>query len=264
MSHEHRLICFIEMLTPQLHVEGAIARITLRRPAQANRLGPEDLAAITEHVTVVNATPEVLVLVVAAEGRSFCSGFDISQIGRSQGAGGAVTFDRTVDAIEDCRPATIALLQGGVYGGATDLALACDFRIGVHGIDMFMPAARLGIHFYRRGLERYVSRLGLDQAKRLFLTAERIEAEEMKAIGFLTHLVAPELLTETGHRLANTLAGMAPLPLAGMKKHLNRIGRGALDPGELQRDYDACLASIDVAEGQSAWAAKRPPRFIGR
>ena len=72
--------------------------------------------------------------------------------------------------LEMARPVTVAALHGGVYGGATDLALACDFRVGAHGIDMFMPAARLGLHYYRSGLERYVSRLGLDNAKRLFLT----------------------------------------------------------------------------------------------
>ena len=65
------------------------------------------------------------------------------------------------NALEDARPVTLALIQGGVYGGGTDLALACDFRFGTPEADMFMPAARLGLHFYPRGLERYVSRLGV-------------------------------------------------------------------------------------------------------
>src|SRR3546814_15552319 len=75
------------------------------------------------------------------------------------------------------------LFRSGVYGGATDLALTCEFRLGVEGMDMFMPPVRLGLHFYRGGLERYVTRLGLNNAKRLLLTAERIGAEEMKEIG---------------------------------------------------------------------------------
>jgi len=168
-----------------------------------------------------------------------------------------------VNALEDARPVTIALLQGGVYGGATDLALACDFRLGSTATEMFMPAARLGLHFYRRGLERYVSRLGVDQAKRLFLTAEKIDAREMQAIGFLTHLTSPDALHESAAQLAATLAAMAPLALLGMKKNLNRIARGTLDADDLRRDIERTAASRDLLEGRAAWAEKRPPRFSG-
>jgi len=68
---------------------------------------------------------------------------------------------------------TIAAINGGVYGGGTDLSLACDFRLGSTAANMFMPAAKLGLHFYPGGMVRYVTRLGLNQAKRLFLTAEK-------------------------------------------------------------------------------------------
>jgi enoyl-CoA hydratase/carnithine racemase len=244
---------------PELTIDGAVARIALRRPAQANRLEPDDLAAIAAHIEAVNARPEVLVLVLQAEGRYFCSGYDISRIGASRD----VAFDAVVNALEDARPVTLALLQGGVYGGATDFALACDFRLGAQGIDMFMPAARLGLHFYQRGMERYVSRLGLDNAKRLFLTAERIDAPEMKAIGFLTHLVSAAELADAAQRLVDTLAGMAPLALVGMKKHLNRIARGTLDADDLAQDMLRAAGSNDLREGQRAWAEKRPPRFTG-
>ncbi|KQX85009.1 enoyl-CoA hydratase/isomerase family protein [Variovorax sp. Root473] len=244
---------------PELTIDGAVARITLRRPEQANRLEPDDLAAIAAHIDAVNAKPEVLVLVLQAEGKYFCSGYDIGRIGASRD----VAFDEVVNALEDARPVTLALLQGSVYGGATDFALACDFRLGAQGIDMFMPAARLGLHFYRRGLERYVTRLGLDAAKRLFLTAERIDADEMKAIGFLTQLVPAAELAAAGQRLIGTLSGMAPIPLVGMKKHLNRIARGTLDAEDLRRDMVRAADSGDLKEGQRAWAEKRPPRFTG-
>jgi len=244
---------------PELTIDGAVARITLRRPEQANRLEPDDLAAIAAHIDAVNAQPEVRVLVLQAEGKYFCSGYDIGRIGASRD----VAFDDVVNALEDARPATVALLQGSVYGGATDFALACDFRLGAQGIDMFMPAARLGLHFYRRGLERYVTRLGLDAAKRLFLTAERIDADEMKAIGFLTQLVPAAELAAAGQRLIGTLSGMAPIPLVGMKKHLNRIARGTLDAEDLRRDMGRAADSADLKEGQRAWAEKRPPRFTG-
>ncbi len=249
-----------ESAAPDLHIDGAVATITLRRPAQANRLEPDDLAVLAGHIDTVNRSAEVLVLRLQSSGRYFCSGYNIERIGGAR----AVGFAEMTDALEDARPVTIAVLQGGVYGGATDMALACDFRIGTHGVDMFMPAARLGLHFYPRGLERYVSRLGVNAAKRLFLTAERIDAAEMSAIGFLTHLVAAEELQPAADRLAVVLAGMAPIALLGMKKHLTRIARGALDLQDLQRDMDHAARSADILEGKAAWREKRPPRFTGR
>jgi enoyl-CoA hydratase len=248
------------MTLPELNIDGAVATITLRRPEQANRLLPEDLVAIGEHLDVVNRSAQVLVLRLESTGRYFCSGYDIASIGAAR----PVEFEALANALEDARPVTLALLQGGVYGGATDLALACDFRLGTPAVDMFMPAARLGLHFYLRGMQRYVSRLGVDTAKRLFLTAERIDGAEMKAIGFLTHLVAAEELAATGDRLTQTLAGMAPLALTGMKKHLNRIARGALDEQEFLDDAHRAAVSEDLQEGGAAWAEKRAPRFKGR
>lgn len=245
---------------PELAVAGALATITLRRPEMANRLSPDDLAHLSELLEQVDALPEVLVLQLRGSGRYFCSGYDIGSIGGER----PVNFEALVDAVECARPVTIAVLHGGVYGGATDLALACDFRVGAEGIDMFMPAARLGLHYYRSGLERYATRLGLDHAKRLFLTAEKIDAREMKAIGYLTHLVSAEALQAEVERLSSTLAAMAPIPLLAMKQHLNRIARGTLDADALRTDIQRTVDSEDLREGQAAWAEKRAPRFRGR
>ena len=245
---------------PEFRVEGHVARIELQRPEQANRLEPADLEALAGYLAEIEANPEILVVHFASKGKYFCSGYDIGQIGGER----TVEFEDVADALENCRAVTIAVLQGGVYGGATDLVLACDFRIGAEGVDMFMPAARLGLHYYRGGLERYVSRLGVDVAKRLFLTAERIGAREMKSIGYLTHLVQAEDLVDEAERLTERVAGMAPIPLVGMKKHLNRIARGVLDVADLERDIERAAASKDLEEGRAAWAGKRAARFTGR
>lgn len=245
---------------PELTIDGAVATITLRRPAQANRLSAEDLEVLSALITQVNARPEVLVLLLRGTGKYFCSGYDIASIG----GGRKVNFEEVVDALEHARAVTVAVLHGGVYGGATDLALSCDFRVGAEGIDMFMPAARLGLHYYRSGLERYVTRLGLDNAKLLFLTAQKIDAAAMKRIGYLTHLVAPEQLEAEVASLSSACSSLAPLPLLAMKKHLNRIARGTLDASELQADIRRAYESDDLREGQAAWAEKRAPKFTGR
>jgi enoyl-CoA hydratase/carnithine racemase len=86
----------------------------------------------------------------------------------------------------------------------------------------------------------------------------------MKAIGFLTQLVPPDALRASADQLAATLSGMAPLALLGMKRHLNRIARGALDADDLRRDIERSAASHDLLEGRAAWAEKRSPHFSGR
>jgi enoyl-CoA hydratase/carnithine racemase len=245
---------------PLLTVDGRIATITLRRPQHANRLAPEDLDVLLAHIAEVNAG-DALVLKLQATGKSFCSGFDIGAL--SGGQRGGAHFEDMVNALEDCRPVSIAALQGGVYGGATDMALACDFRVGSPRTEMFMPAARLGIHFYARGMERYVSRLGIDIAKRLFLTAEKLDAQAMRDCGFLTELAAEDAFEARIQALCETIASMAPLAVIGMKKHLNRIARGALDTAELQQDMARAMASGDLREGGLAWREKRKPRFTG-
>lgn len=254
-------------MLPALDISGAVATITLRRPESANRLAPDDLAAIAGHLATVDADPDVLVLTFRGQGRHFCGGFDVHQLAdpiSDDGGRAESAFERLVDAVEQARPVTIAVLHGGVYGGATDLALACDFRVGSARAEMFMPAVRLGLHYYRSGLERYVARLGLDTAKRLFLTAEKLDADAMFACGFLTQRVAPAKLDETVDTLVATLASMAPLAMLGMKKNLNRIAAGTLDPEELRRDIARTVASEDLREGAAAWIEKRAPRFRGR
>jgi enoyl-CoA hydratase/carnithine racemase len=247
------------MPTPTLTFDGPVATLTLQRPAQANRLAPEDLAALQAQLDAVDAAADVRVLLVRACGRHFCSGFDIGLVD----AEGVAAFERMVDRLEAARPVTLAVIQGGVFGGATDLALACDLRLGSPAAGLAMTAARLGLHFYRGGLERYVTRLGVDVAKRLFLTAERIDAAEMKAIGFLTELVPAAELDARAAALAQTIAAAAPLTVLGMKKHLNAIARGRLDVHALAADLARTLASADLQEGRAAFAAKRAARFRG-
>lgn len=247
---------------PRLDLQEHLAIITLQRPEVANKLAPEDLPVLISYMEDINRRDDIRVVVLRSEGRYFCSGYDISEVKNSQTKGSS--FGEMVDAIEQCRAVTVAAIHGGVYGGATDLALACDFRVGSAAAEMFMPAARLGLHFYQGGLERYVTRLGLDTAKRLFLTCERLDAKEMKACGFLTHLVDPEALQATVQGLTDTLGAMAPLPLFGMKKHLNLVARGLHDSEDIAQEVLRSVHSEDLQEGGAAWREKRQPVFKGR
>lgn len=152
--------------------DGRCARITLRRPAHRNRLHAEDLLALRAHFRAIDADPAIRVVVLDAQVQGprpvFCAGYHLGEHG---GEHPDATFEQVADALEHLRPVTVCALAGSVYGGATDLVLACDFAIGVTGLQARMPAAALGLHYYPGGLSRFVSRLGLVQAKRAFLAA---------------------------------------------------------------------------------------------
>ncbi len=248
---------------PELLVQDRVATITFNKPDYANRLSPDDLAELRRHVAAVNADERILVLRFVSRGKYFCSGYDISSLADSE-APSSIYFGETIDVIEQARPVTVAAIQGGVYGGGTDLCLACDFRVGTTQANMFMPATRLGLHFYPGGLQRYVSRLGLNTAKRLFLTAEKLDAAEMLNIGFLTELAEPAELEARLEALTAVLLDMAPIALVGVKKHLNLIAQGILQKDDIEAMLRLSENSEDIVEGARAWKEKRSPRFTGK
>jgi enoyl-CoA hydratase len=252
--------------TPLLELDGARATIRLNRPKHLNRLQPDDLDALLELFDRIEADPAIRVLVLTGTGRAFSAGYDLNSVAErassaveQQSAGSA--FEVVVNRLEDLGVPTICRLNGGVYGGSTDLALACDFRIGIEGCEMFMPAARLGLHYYKSGIRRYVSRLGVDNAKKLFMTAQKIDATEMLGIGYLTALVSADAFDAEVDKLATILAGNAPLAMAGMKRAINEFARGELDEAAADQRHRDSMRGAEIKEGIKAFAEKRPPKF---
>jgi enoyl-CoA hydratase/carnithine racemase len=130
-------------------------------------------------------------------------------------------------------------------------------------MELRMPAARIGLHYYASGLSRYVSRLGLSAAKRLFLLAETLPADELLRIGYLDALVPPNQLDAAVEAIATPLRGNAPLALRGMKLSLNELAHGHAQEAVLRQREARCAASADLQEGLAALAQKRPARFTG-
>lgn len=250
---------------PVLDIDDGRATLTLNRPAHHNRLHLEDLQALLAAFAALAADPAVRVLVLTATGTTFCSGFHLGEFDeRDDAASGAPHwFERTVDALEALPLPTICRFNGSVYGGATDLALACDFRVGIDTMRLRMPAARLGLHYYPNGLRRYVTRLGLRAAKRLFLLADEVRAAELLTIGYLDEAVPADGLDAAVDRVAAALAAGAPLAVRGMKASLDEIARGEPDPDRMRARQAACAASDDLREGRAAFAERRAPRFKG-
>ncbi|MGB3067260.1 MAG: enoyl-CoA hydratase/isomerase family protein [Ottowia sp.] len=248
--------------SPELTLGGAVATITLNRPAHRNRLHNDDLRTLIAHFDRINAATEIRAVVLTSQVHGpkpvFCAGYHIGQHGDEHPD---ARFEQVADALEQLRPVTVCALNGSVYGGATDFVLACDFAIGVEGIEMRMPAAALGMHYYPGGMARYVSRLGISDAKRAFLSAEAFGASELLRMGYVQELVPAEHLQAAMKRRLDQILPLAPLALESLKRSINELGRGDYEPTRLRQRQQESQASHDFAEGCLAFAERRAPRF---
>jgi enoyl-CoA hydratase len=248
---------------PLLLIDGACATIRLNRPREHNRMDPADLPVLVSHFAAVEANPAIRVLVITGTGeKTFSSGYTLTALTEFGKEG--VTFPAMVDRLEEVAVPTICAMNGSVYGGATDLALACDFRIGVTGTRFVMPASRIGLHYYPGGMRRYVERLGVSAAKRLFLLGQPTPAEDLDRIGFFDRLVSLEEFEVAVDAMVDMLADGAPTVIQSMKKHLNLIARGEYHPSAIEAAQEVSVRSEDLREGLAAMHEKRKPRFTGK
>ncbi len=254
--------------TPRIDITDGVATITLNRPAHRNRLEDADLRALMEAFTRLDADPQVRVVVVTANTTGqprpvFCAGYHIGDFDGPDHD--PAMFERVADALANLRAVTICALNGSVHGGATDLALACDLRIALAGIELRMPATALGLHYYPSGLQRYVARLGISGAKRAFLTARPFSAQQLMALGALEE-IAPtqEALEASVRQLAAEICALAPLAVQTTKESLNEISSGRYDLPAMRAREQRTAGSQDFAEGRRAFLEKRVPQFRGK
>lgn len=243
--------------------EGAVATIRLDRPDKHNILAMDEVPDFLALLEELDADESLRVVVLTGTGaKSFSAGVDLGDV---------LTRDWTVnpleqlaDRIEAMAMLTVCALNGNVYGGATDLALACDFRIGVDGMRLVMPPARLGVVFHESGLRRYVERLGPQLARRLFLAGEDLDDGELLLTGWLDRLVPREQFEGEVADFVALLASRAPLAVRAMKRAIGGISRGSLDSARLKAETLACFRTEDAAEGLAASRERRKPVFRGR
>ena len=253
--------------SPTLARQGALATLTLRRPAQRNSLNDDDLNTLLAYIDQLNQDTSVQVVVVRAntEGQTqpvFSAGYHVGGFDNDPMA--PLFFEKIPQALEQLRAITVCVLNGSVYGGATDMVLACDFRIGLSGMHWRMPACALGLHYYPSGLRRYVSRFGLNASKRAFLLGESLSFERLHSWGVLDDLVQAHELEAAVQRITTPLLTMAPLALRSTKQSLNEIAAGLYAEPVLRERSRASVHTDDFAEGRAAFAQRRPPVFKGQ
>ena len=254
--------------TPLLSIDDGVATITLNRPAHRNRLEDADLHALLQHMARIDADTTVRVLVLTANTQGqprpvFSSGYHIG--GFDGDAHNPQLFEKIPDALAALRPVTICALNGSVYGGATDLVLACDLRIGLAGTELRMPATALGLHYYPSGLQRFVARFGVNGAKRAFLTARPFSAQRLLHMDCLEELASDtDSFAQALASLIGDVARLAPLAVQATKQSLDEIATGRSNLAAMRAREAMTAASADFAEGRNAFLDKRSPRFTGR
>ena len=232
------------------HRDGDVAVIEIDRHERRNALDTahcDDLrAALTEQ-----ALQAARVIVITGAGSSFCAGADLAA---AYDAAFRDSLYAMLAAVTAVTVPVIAAVNGPAIGAGAQLALACDLRVAAPEATFAIPTARLGIAVNPWTVRRLALLAGTGTAQAVLVGAETLDADAALRCGLASRL------GDRGAALAwaRELAGLAPLSLAYAKKALNQP-----DSTELAKDFDACWASDDAAEGQRARAAKRPPRFRG-
>ena len=242
---------------------GHIGRLLLNNPERHNSLGREELDSMSECLSKVSADSEVRVLIVTGAGeKTFCAGASLKQLGAGDMSDDR--FQTVTNQLAELEVPTICALNGNVFGGGVELALSADFRIGIEGSRMRVPAAALGLCYPLSGINRFVRCLGVNMAKRILVASEEFDAQAMLANGFLDHLVLPGQLEETATAQASHIAELAPLAVRSMKKILKQAADGGVDHDDAEALMALCSSSEDLQEGFAAQREKRRPLFKGR
>jgi len=241
---------------------GHVARLVLNNPQRHNSLGHVELHAIMERLTQVATSPQVRVLIVTGTGeKSFCAGASLQEL--SEGKIGDDEFQKMTAQLADLAIPTICAMNGDVFGGGVELAVSCDFRIGIEGSRMRVPAAAIGLCYPPAGIIRFVECLGVSLTRRILVASEEFSAKTLLGIGFLDHLVLPQNLDAFATDFARHISGLAPLAVQSMKSILRQAAAEGIDLDVARELSTRCLVSQDLQEGFAAKREKRSPRFEG-
>jgi len=252
--------------------DGAIAILTVNRPAVLNALNEATLAALDAAMAALDADAEVRAIVVIGAGeKAFVAGADINELARATASAGtgrtmAEHGQRVFDRIERASKPVIAAINGYCLGGGCELALACTFRFAAETAQIGQPEINLGAIPGYGGSQRLPRLVGRDRALDLILTGRRVPAAEALAIGLVTRVYPAASLRGEAIAFARELAGKAP---AAMRCALDAVRVGLDVPLPQGQAHEAALfgllaATEDMREGTRAFLEKRAANFTGR
>lgn len=248
-------------------VEDGIARIAFDRPEARNAMTWAMYDALARALDAIAADENVRVALLQGMGGAFISGTDIAQFTAFRSPDDGIAYEerieRSIAQLEGVGVPVVAMVDGWCTGGGLVIASACDFRVAAQGSRFGVPIARtLGNCLSVTNIARLVAGFGAPRVKRMLLLAEMIGAEEALACGFVTSVVAPELLETEALAFCAKLKTHAPLTMRAAKEAVRRVTlRDMPEADDLVR---LCYGSADFHEGVDAFLAKRKPDWRGR
>jgi enoyl-CoA hydratase/carnithine racemase len=251
--------------------DGNVATLTLTRPEARNALSIEMCGAIVEALEEIEANRDARVVILAGEGKVFCSGADFAAVSGPGALDFLPAFERMLEAVAHFRLPVIARIHGAALGGGLQLATVCDFRVVTDDAKLGIPSTRLGIVVNFENVQRLVLLVGVARAKEILMTGRVLSGEEGSSAGLTTKTCpTAELDAEVG-MLARSIATLAPLSVQGAKKAIDAVQShlGALREtapfraDEIDQLVVEAYNSSDLAEGIAAMTEKREPNFRG-
>lgn len=240
-----------------LTVDGAVATLTLDRPAKRNALDDGTVVALGEFFRALpTELPGVKAVVLAAVGPHFCAGLDLSELSERDAVGGlhhSRMWHTAMNRIAESAVPVVAVLRGAVVGGGLELATAAHLRVADSTAFFALPEGSRGL-FVGGGASVRVPRLiGVNRMQDMMLTGRVLDAAEAERVGLVNYLVDGDADGGEGQAkalaLAARIAENSPVTNYAVTQALPRIVESGKDEGYM-------LESLMAAVAQSSAEAK--------
>ena len=245
-----------------------MARLVLTRTEKHNALSAEMIGDVTHAAHDLGNDPAVRVVVLAADGESFCAGGDLGWM-RAQMAADAATrateatkLALMLKALDECPKPIIGRVQGNAFGGGVGMMAVCDVAIGASGAKFGLTETRLGLIPATIG-PYVVARMGAARARRVFMSARLFSASEAVDLGLLARVVEAGDLDAAIEAEVVPYLSVAPGAVAEAKALIRRLSP-PLNEGAMADTIAALVQrweSPEAAEGIAAFFEKRPPSW---
>ncbi|MFN3303423.1 MAG: enoyl-CoA hydratase-related protein [Roseateles sp.] len=246
-----------------------VVQLTMNRPAVFNAFDEVLIAELDDAFARLGADPAVRAIVLAGAGKHFSAGADLQWMQRAAAASqddnlaDARRFSAMLARIADCTKPTLARVQGAALGGGVGLVAACDMAVASDAASFAVSEARMGI-LPAVIAPHLVNAVGVREARRLALTASRIDAAEALRVGLVQRVVPAEGLDAAVDALLADLLACGPVAQAEIKQLYARLAPGPVtaEVRELTAQAIARVRSTPEArEGFAAFLGKRKPNW---